>query len=204
MGSDFVNVIGFERALPCELLNVVIVPALLIPVLTAKMPRDGCAGLLVKVSMRPRLFIAKLPPAEICPEFVNAVIIPVVSLNSPKSAVADDISPELVIVPIVPLFLNPLLVPAEIIPVLINDVIVEDESKLCKPNCAAADIVPEFVIVPIVPLFCMPKSANAKILPELEFINAVIVPSLSSPKSLSADIVPEFVIVPIIPMLLKP
>ena len=58
--------------------------------------------------MIPRLFIAKLPPAEIVPEFVNAVIIPVVSLNSPKLVPAV-ILPELVIVPIVPLFLNPLL-----------------------------------------------------------------------------------------------
>ena len=104
--------------------------------------------------MLPRLFIAKFSPAKISPEFVNAVIVPVVSLNSPKLSTAD-ILPELVIVPIVPLFLNPLLVPAEIIPVpvFINDVMVEEESKLCKPNFATAVILPEFVIVPTVPLF---------------------------------------------------
>ena len=48
--------------------------------------------------MLPRLFIAKLPPAEIVPEFVfiNDVIIPVVSLNSPKLVPAV-ILPELMI-----------------------------------------------------------------------------------------------------------
>ena len=108
------------------------------------------------------------------------------------------------IVPIVPLFLNPLLVPAEIVPVFINDVMVEEELKLCKPNCASADIVPEFVIVPIIPLFCKPKSSAAEISPE--FVNAVIVPValLNSPRSVPADISPELVIVPIVPPFRNP